>query len=147
MIWLAHLKIFDETQKTFLAEITLNRAFFFDQFALAWALTDHSTKWAASGFLAVVRVMSETNKVALRLRVGECPRCRARFLVRKACFADFGGREFESYKIICKSCGALLTAKPCSLASLIPTIGHVAVGVRPSARATVSRPFLRQKAL
>jgi len=53
-------------------------------------------------------VMTETNKEASRLREAECPKCRARFMFRRARPAHFDSDGFESYKLACTSCGAFL---------------------------------------
>jgi hypothetical protein len=52
--------------------------------------------------------MTETNKVASRLREAECPKCGARFVFRRARAAHFDREGFESYKLACRSCGAFL---------------------------------------
>jgi DNA-directed RNA polymerase subunit RPC12/RpoP len=56
--------------------------------------------------------MTETNKrtwiqkSTSRLREVECPKCKARFLFRRARVPHFDTCGFESYKLDCKHCGA-----------------------------------------
>jgi hypothetical protein len=54
--------------------------------------------------------MTETNKQkwAARLREVECPKCKARFLFRRASVPHFDSDGFESYELDCKLCGASL---------------------------------------
>jgi C4-type Zn-finger protein len=59
--------------------------------------------------------MTETNKRTRiqkrtsRLREVECPKCKARFLFRRAQVPHFDSHGFESYELDCSHCGASLT--------------------------------------
>jgi hypothetical protein len=53
--------------------------------------------------------MIETNKEASRLRVVECPKCKARFSFRRPRKPRFDAEGFESYVLDCNSCRVLLT--------------------------------------
>ena len=62
------------------------------------------------GILAAgaIGVMTETDKQkrAARLRDVECPKCKARFLFRRARVPRFDSHGFESYQLHCEHCGA-----------------------------------------
>jgi len=50
--------------------------------------------------------MTETNKS--RIREVECPKCKSRFLFRRARVPHIDEQGFESYKLKCKFCRAFL---------------------------------------
>jgi hypothetical protein len=53
-----------------------------------------------------VGVMTETNKS--RIREVECPKCKSRFLFRRARIPHIDEQGFESYKLNCKFCRSSL---------------------------------------
>jgi hypothetical protein len=59
--------------------------------------------------------MTESNKRTSiqkrtsRLREVECPKCKGRFLFRRARIPPFDTHGFESYELDCDHCGASLT--------------------------------------
>ena len=48
------------------------------------------------------------NKGPLPLREVECPNCKTLLLFRRARVPHFDEQGFESYKLVCKLCGASL---------------------------------------
>ena len=52
--------------------------------------------------------MTETKKEASRIREAECPKCKSRFLFRRARTPHFDAQAFESYRLECKFCRSSL---------------------------------------
>jgi hypothetical protein len=104
------------------------------------------TRRVASGSLGVVSVVTEANKMTLRARQVECPRCGAQFLVRKAAVADCDGEGVGNSKIIWKSC-AFAQCEVLLTGVVDPYNEDSCWRPVPERAQPLSTPFLRQKVL